>query len=76
MTAQSSNHLSQSVGAAVKRRQKSLLRNNSGNPNSIVVNLNVLYGCKEKWNELEVLTLQCRLRYEVKHVHNKGLNMH
>jgi hypothetical protein len=45
-----------SVGANIKRRQKSFLWNrqkNSGNPNSIVVNLNMLCGCKEKWNELE-----------------------
>jgi hypothetical protein len=59
-TAQSSNPyntepVSQSVGANFKRQQKSLLLNtyNSGNPNSIVVNLNMLCGCKEKWNELE-----------------------
>jgi hypothetical protein len=45
--------LCQSVGADVKGRQNSLLRNNSGNPNSIVVNFNVLCDCKEKWKELE-----------------------
>jgi hypothetical protein len=56
MTAQSNNLctiLSQFVGAEPTEVIVVKQTYNSGNPNSIVVNLNVLCGCKEKWNELE-----------------------